>query len=401
MSAEVLEGRAAVQWAEGERWTVEPITVDAPRRGEVRLRMESAGLCHSDLSMVEGGYPGWSRPLVGGHEGVGVVVDVGPDVESLAPGDRVLLAIPVPPCGDCPACLRGLTYLCERSGGMSAGRQILDGTARHHARGQDLATFVFLGAFAELTVVHQASCLKVPEGLDPVGVTSISCAGVTGWGSVQNTARVTAGETVVVVGVGGVGANAVAAGRHLGAGLLVGVDPMPVRRDLAQRLGADVVAASLDAAREVVHATTHGRMADVVVMCLGVGDGRLLGDALAVVGKRGRVVVVNVHPDSEATVSMSLRDLQIYEKQVLGCMSGSWHGRRGARFLMELATQGRYDTSLIVDRTYPLDQLEQGFADQAAGTTVRAVLDLRQAEWPAPRSTTGSTRSTHSTHSTH
>ena len=370
-----VECRAAVQWEQGGGpWSLETIRVDGPRRGEVLVRMEAAGLCHTDHHLAEGGYPEIVRPLVGGHEGAGVVAEVGPGVADLRPGDRVVLCVPVPACGTCVACLRGMTHLCERGALTGAGRQVSDGTSRHHARGVDLGIFVFAGTFAEYTVVAQETCHRVEGDLRGVDVCSVSCAGVTGWGAVQNTAQLEPGEVAVVVGVGGVGANALMAARHLGASAVLAVDPLERKRALAPGFGADAAVADLDEARELVGEWTRGRMADVVVMAMGVGDGSRLGDGLALLGKRGRLAVVNVHPADEGTATVSLRDLQSMEKQVRGCLSGSWHGREGVRFLLDLAARGRYDPSLIVDATWTLDQLEEGYAHQLAGDSVRSVV---------------------------
>lgn len=371
-----VECRAAVHWGDSDQWSIETIQIDPPGPGEVLVRMLAAGLCHTDRALVEGGYPDIRRPIVGGHEGVGVVEEVGPSVSGLASGDHVLFLIPVPPCGRCAACLRGLTHLCESASKVSGARQISDGTARHHARGQDLGIFVFLGLFAEYTVVHEASLLRIPADLPAPDVCPIACAGVTGWGAVQNSAELRAGEVAVIVGAGGVGANAVQAARSLGARAVLAVDPLPVRQQLARDLGADDAVADLDTARERIADWTRGRMADVVVTTAGPAGGAALAQAMALLGKRGRLVVVNAHPGEDTTVALSLRDLQQSEKQIRGCMAGSWHARQGASALLELAATGRYDPSAIVSGTYALDDIDHGYADQAKGEVVRAVLDL-------------------------
>lgn len=372
-----IDCRAAVQWdPAGGAWSIETVHVDEPRRGEVLIRMEAAGLCHTDHHLAEGGYPEVSRPLVGGHEGAGVVEALGAGVVDLAVGDRVVLCVPVPACGVCVACLRGMTHLCEQGALTGAGRQITDGTARHHARGTDLGVFVFAGTFGEYTVVARQQCHRLESGLSALDVCSVSCAGVTGWGAVQNTAELRPGEVAVVVGVGGVGANALMAARHLGASAVLAVDPLERKRGLAPSFGADAAVAGMDEARSTVADWTRGRMADVVVMSVGVGDGAALADGLSLLGKRGRLAVVNVHPPGETTATVSLRDLQSMEKQIRGCLSGSWHGREGVRFLLELAARGRYNPAAVVDATWPLDQLERGYAHQLAGHSVRSVIDF-------------------------
>lgn len=367
--------RAAVTWDDHLGWSVEEVLVDGPRWGEVLVRVDAAGLCHTDETLARGGYSEVTRPVVGGHEGAGVVMEVGPGVTHVAPGDRVVLCVPVPACGYCIACMQGRSHLCERGALTGAGRQIGDGTSRHHARGRDLGIFVFLGTFAEYTVVAEASCLPYEADLVARDVCTVACAGVTGWGSVQNTAQLRPGEIAVVAGVGGVGANAIMAARHLGAGQILAVDPLEPKRRRAGGFGADEAVAGLEEAREVVGSWTQGRMADVVIMAMGTGDGTLLADALALVGKGGRVIIVNVHSSEESSATVSLRDLQSYEKQVRGCLSGSWHGRTGARFLLDLHRRGHYDPSLIAGDSWALEQIGEGYAAQRDGRAIRSLLD--------------------------
>lgn len=372
-----MQCRAAVHWGGDAQWSIETVDIDPPRPGEVLVRMLAAGLCHTDRALVQGSYPSVRRPVIGGHEGIGVVEQVGAGVTEVAEGDHVLFLIPVPPCGRCRSCLAGWTHLCETAGAqVGPGRQISDGTARHHVRGQDLGIFVLLGLFAEYTVVNEASVLKIAPELSPLGYCTVSCAGVTGWGAVRNTAELQPGEVAVVVGVGGVGANAVQAARYLGASAVLAIDPLPDRRALAVALGADDAVSDLASARDRVAEWTRGRMADAVFMTAGPNDATMMAAALGSLGRRGRLVVVNVHPDDDSGVALPLRELQEQEKQIRGCHSGSWHGRRGASFLLDLAARGRYDPGAIVSRTYPLADIYRGYAEQANGEVVRAVLDL-------------------------
>jgi S-(hydroxymethyl)glutathione dehydrogenase/alcohol dehydrogenase len=363
--------RAAVLWPGASEWSVEEIALDPPGPGEVLVRLAASGMCHSDDRLRRGGYAGMRLPMIGGHEGAGVVESVGPGVRRLRPGDSVVLSIPVPPCGDCPACLAGLTYFCERGALLGEGFQVSDGTARHHARGQDLGAFVFLGAFAEHTVVDERSCVAVDASLPPELACTIGCAGVTGWGAVLNTGAVRPGEVVVVAGVGGIGANSVQAARFAGARAVVAVDREPFKREVATKLGATVAVASLEEALPAVRELTAGRLADVVVMALGDGDGRLLEPALSLVGRRGRVVVAA----AESTATIDIRALQSQEKQLLGCFAGSWDGRRGIAFLAGLHRAGHYDLDTIVTRTYgSLDDLATGYRDLAEGRVIRGVI---------------------------
>ena len=181
----------------------------------------------------------------------------------------------------------------------------------------------------------------------------------------------------MVVGVGGIGANAVQAARFAGARAVVAVDPVPFKRDVAAKLRADAAVASLEQAADVVRDMTSGRMANKVIMAMAVGDGRCLEPALALAAKRGRVVVVNVHPADENTATVNPRNLQSLEKQVVGCLAGSWDGRKGIRLLADFYLSGRYDLEPIVTRTYDsLARLDEGYRDQAEGTIVRGVVRL-------------------------
>jgi S-(hydroxymethyl)glutathione dehydrogenase/alcohol dehydrogenase len=163
----------------------------------------------------------------------------------------------------------------------------------------------------------------------------------------------------------------------MGAQAVVAVDPLAPRRQLALDLGADAATADLEAASAQVADWTGGRMADAVVMT--AGGAALVAPAMALLGRRGRLVVVGAHPGEASGITLSLRDLQESEKRILGCMAGSWHARRGARVLLDLAAHGRYDPSAVVSRTYRLDDIAQGYADQADGAVVRAVLDFASA----------------------
>ena len=372
-----MKTRAAVLWPGANEFSVEEITLDPPGPGEVLVRLQATGLCHSDHHLIDGGYRDIRRPVIAGHEGAGIVEAVGPGVTAVRPGDHVILAVPMPPCGACPACLDGLPHLCERGAFIGEGFQIADGTARHHARGQDLSLFVFLGTFAEHTVVHADSCVVVDGSLPAEVACTIACAGVTGWGAVLNTAGVRPGEVVVIAGVGGIGANSLQAARFAGARAVVAIDPVPFKRELATRLGATAAVATFEEAWTEIDRLTEGRLANKVIMAMSAGDGRFLEPALRLVGKQGRVVIVNVHPDEETTATVSLRSLQSLEKQVVGCLAGSWDGRKGIRFLTDLQRRDLYHPGEIVSRVYrSLDDLSTGYRDQAEGHIVRGAIRL-------------------------
>jgi len=214
-----VQTRAAPLWDVRSDWSVEDVVLDPPKAGEILVRLSAAGLCHSDEHIVTGDMvlPRQVAELmeleqflvIGGHEGAGEVVEVGPGVTSLAEGDHVVFSF-VPACGRCPSCARGRQHLCDRGEFLLAGRQISDFTARHHAMdGRDLGIMCCLGTFAAHTVVSEMSCVKIDKSIPLQRAALVSCGVTTGWGTATIAADVRPGETVVVVGTGGVGMNAV------------------------------------------------------------------------------------------------------------------------------------------------------------------------------------------------
>jgi S-(hydroxymethyl)glutathione dehydrogenase/alcohol dehydrogenase len=367
-----VKARAAVLWDRNKEWSVEEIELDPPKQGEVLVALSGSGLCHSDEHVVTGDLP-TAVPIIGGHEGAGIVEEVGPGVTGLAPGDRVIFSF-VPSCGNCRACTSGMGSLCELGMYTREGRQISDHTARHHARGQDLGLMCLLGTFAERTVVHQASCVKIEDDLPLDIACLLGCGVITGWGSVAYAGEARVGDVVVVVGVGGIGINAVQAAVALGAEYVVAVDPVAFKRDKALEFGASHAVASSQEAAQVVTELTRGRMAQVCVNTMGVGEGAQIGASLGLVGKRGRVVVTNLHPASETQVTMSALELTTYEKQVRGSLFGSSNPRADIPRFLELYRSGKLKLEELVTHTYSLDEVNIGYDDMRNGRNLRGVI---------------------------
>lgn len=369
-----MKTRAAVLWDRNKDWSVEEIELDPPKAGEVLVAVGGSGVCHSDEHVVTGDLP-TGVPVIGGHEGAGIVQEVGPGVAGLAPGDQVIFSF-VPSCGQCRACASGMGSLCELGMYMREGRQVTDHTARHHARGQDLGLMCLLGTFAEHTVVSQASCVKVEHDLPPDVACLLGCGVVTGWGSVAYAGEARAGDVVVVVGVGGVGINAVQGAVAVGAEYVVAVDPVPFKREKALEFGATHAVATSQEAAAILTDLTRGRMAQVCVNTMGVGDGAQIGASLALVGKRGRVVVTNLHPAAEVQVSMSALDLTTFEKQVRGALFGSSNPRADIPRMLELHRSGKLKLEELRTRTYRLDEVNTAFDDMRNGRNLRGVITL-------------------------
>lgn len=370
-----MQTLAAVLRERNTPWRVETIDLDPPKETEVLVELHASGLCHSDEHIVTGDMP-FGLPCIGGHEGAGVVLEVGGHVSWLAPGDHVVFGF-VPSCGRCPSCANGHQNLCDLGRFMYKGRQILDGTARHHLDGEDLSLACLLGTFAHHTVVNEASCIKIDPGYSLDKACLLGCGFITGWGSAVYAADVRPGDAVVVAGVGGIGAAAIQGAKLAGAKVIVVIEPVDAKHETALRMGADVVVGSWDRAPEAVAEATWSRGVDKFICAMGVGDGALMSQALAMTAKRGRVVVTNIHPAAETSISMGLMELTLTEKQVVGSIYGSANPRADIPKILELWGRGHVDLDDMVTRTYPLERVNDGYDDLRAGRNVRGVLVYR------------------------
>lgn len=366
-----MKTRAAILWGLEEEWSVEEVELDDPEHGEVMVKLAASGLCHSDEHLRTGDIP-IPFPVIGGHEGAGVVEKVGPGVTDLDVGDHVVLAF-IPSCGKCRYCTSGMSNLCDLGAGIVLGPQ-LDGTYRFHARGEEVGQMCILGTFSPYTVVNQDSVVKINKDIPLDRAALVGCGVATGFGSAVNTAEVAPGEVVVVMGCGGIGMNAIQGARLAGARAIIALDPVETKREHAQTFGATHAAADADEAWEIVSEMTQGRLADKVILTTGVAEGEYLYEALSLVGKRGRVVVTAVGHADETTVELSLFELTLYEKQVLGSLFGSSNPRVQIPDLLEMYQNGQILLDELVTRTYTLDQINEGYQDLRDGKNIRGVI---------------------------
>ena len=367
-----MKTKAAVLWETNTPWSVEEIELDPPGPGEVLVKLAASGLCHSDEHLVTGDLP-FALPIIGGHEGAGVVQEVGAGVSWLAPGDHVVFGF-IPSCGRCVSCSTGHQNLCDLGAVLGLGMQITDGTSRHHAQGKDLALMCLLGTFAHHTVVNEASCIKIDDDVPLDRACLLGCGVVTGWGSAVYAAQVTPGDTVAVVGAGGIGSNAIQGARLAGAKRIIAIDPVEFKREKAMEFGATHTASSMAEALPLIQELTWGTMANKVIMTMGVGSGAVIGEALALTAKRGRVVVTNIHPAMEMSANMSLLDVTLMEKQVVGSLFGSGNPRADIPKLIGLYREGQIDLDGLVTNTYTLDGVNEGYEAMREGTSIRGVM---------------------------
>jgi S-(hydroxymethyl)glutathione dehydrogenase/alcohol dehydrogenase len=343
-----------------------------------------AGLCHSDEHLVTGDIAvpdemlelvGASHflPMIGGHEGSGVVTQVGSAVTSVQVGDHVSCSF-IPSCGRCHWCSTGRQNLCDLGAATLAGGMIADGQYKHRANDTDLNRMAQLGTFAEHMLLAEASVIKVDEDLPLDAVCLVSCGVATGVGSAQNRAGVSSGDTVVVVGIGGIGANAVQGARLAGAANIVAIDTNPSRREKAEEFGATHFFTGFDDATLAVMDMTHGIMADSCILTPGVTTGDLLEPAVGIVSKDGTVVVTGIAPMHQRDVQLDLFSLAMYNKQIKGSIFGSGSPRSEIPRLLGEYRRGALKLDELITERYSLDDINQGYQDMRDGKNIRGVI---------------------------
>ncbi|WP_261566532.1 NDMA-dependent alcohol dehydrogenase [Frankia gtarii] len=366
-----MQTRAGIAWETGKPWSVEDVELDPPKANEVLVRLAASGLCHSDDHSITGDMPA-ALPMVGGHEGAGVVEEVGPGVTSVAPGDHVVLSF-IPSCGHCRWCMSGVANICDVGAPLMGGLPA-DGTFRTHARGQGLRRMTGLGTFSPYAVVNEFSTIKIPDDLPLDLAALVSCGVTTGFGSAVNTAEVSAGDTVVVVGVGGLGSAAIQGARVAGADQIIAVDPVAWKLDQAKLFGATHGVASMEEAVPLLRELTRGVMADSAILTVGVAHGDLVGPLLALVRKGGIAVVTAITPMREKSSNLALYELVLWQKQLRGSLYGGFPPAVGIPRLLNLYQRGLLRLDEMVTRRYTLDEVQQGYDDMHAGRNIRGLV---------------------------
>jgi S-(hydroxymethyl)glutathione dehydrogenase/alcohol dehydrogenase len=365
-----MKVRAAVAERAGAPITIEELELAPPRRGEVRVRMHAAAVCQSDVHIVDGWMPE-PFPMVLGHEGAGVVEELGPDVARLRVGDHVVLTI-APSCGVCDYCLQGRPNLCVVAWSVGGTGGLFDGTSRFSRGGTPIHQFSFTSSFAEAVVVPEAAAVAIPPNV-PFDVAALfGCAVVTGVGAVFNTARLPAGSSVAVIGCGGVGLSAIQGARIAGARRIVAVDLRAAKLERAQRAGATdtVTAPAAEAAAAIKELTSGG----VEYAFEAVGSPETIRAAWDALRPGGTVVVVGL-TRSDAEVALPAFEF-VHEKRILGCYYGSARPGLDIPRLIDLYLDGRLRPEVALDRAIELDAIEDAFARMRSGEAGRTIIRL-------------------------
>ena len=366
-----MKMNAAVLWDYEQKWSVEEVDLDPPRDGEVLVSFEATGLCHSDHHIRTGDLPA-PVPIIGGHEGAGVVVEVGVGVRELKVGDHVVAAF-LPACGRCRWCATGHSNLCDMGANSLIGLQP-DGTFRRHARGQDIYAAIGLGTFAPYGTVPEASMIKIDDDIPLSRACLLGCGVTTGWGSAVNTADVSPGDTVVVIGCGGIGSGAIQGARLAGAEKIIVVDIAEAKRDKAFLFGATHFATSIAEAMELVGQLTRGVMADSAILTVGVVEGSMINDAFGIIRKGGAVVLTALAPISDVTPTMPTAMITLFQKRLLGSLYGEANPRADIPRLLSLYREGKLLLDETVTAEYKLEEINEAYDDMLAGRNIRGVV---------------------------
>lgn len=369
-AAVVREVGAKRPYAESQPIRIEEVELEGPRAGELLCKVTGGGLCHSDLSLLNGNRPR-PTPLVLGHEGCGEVVEVGPGVRDMKPGDKVIFQFSAS-CGRCVPCLEGKPQLCEGHRAARAKGEIMGGGSRlKDASGATIAHHSGISCFAEYTVIDRGSAVKIEADLPPQQGALFGCAVMTGAGAVLNTARVRPGDQVAIVGLGGVGMNGLLGAKMAGARRIIAVDIDDAKLGLARQLGAThtVNAKDADHVQQVKDITGGG--VDFAVEL--AGNVKALETAYALLAWGGKVVTAGLAP-ALSQFSFEAADLVSQEKGILGSYMGSCVPVRDIPMFVEAYLEGRMPVDRLVSGTVGFEELNAGFDRLADGAVIRQVL---------------------------
>lgn len=368
-----MKTKGALIWEFNQPWSVEEIEIGDPRKDEVKIQMEAAGMCRSDHHLVTGDIPMAGFPVLGGHEGAGIVTEVGPGVDDFAPGDHVVLAF-IPSCGKCPSCQAGMRNLCDLGAGLLAGESVTDGSFRIQARGQNVYPMTLLGTFSPYMVVHRSSVVKIDPSVPFEVACLVGCGVTTGYGSAVRTADVRPGDDVAIVGLGGVGMAALQGAVSAGARYVFAVEPVEWKRDQALKFGATHVYPDINAALMGIAEVTYGLMAQKVIITVGKLDGADVDSYLTITAKGGTCVLTAIGSLVDTQVALNLAMLTLLQKNIQGTIFGGGNPHYDIPKLLSMYKAGKLNLDDMVTTAYKLEQINDGYQDMLNGKNIRGVI---------------------------
>jgi NDMA-dependent alcohol dehydrogenase len=363
--------RAAVCVGLNQPLEIQDVELEGPRAGEVLVRMGASGVCHSDLSIQNGTMMG-SFPMVLGHEGAGVVEQVGDGVTNVAVGDHVVVSW-VPQCGQCYFCRKGQGFLCEAGQMAMITGGLLDGTTRFSRDGEPIKQMACSGTFSEQAVIPAIGAVKIPDDIPLEIGALIGCGVLTGVGAALNTASIREGDTVAVIGCGGVGLNVIQGARIAGAAEIIGVDMVPNKLDMAKEFGATTLvnASDGDPSDKVMELTQH-RGVDVAFEVIGLKQ--TIEQTLMMTRRGGQAILVGV-PRMEVMLELpAFFGVVLMSKTIKGCWYGSSNVQQDVPRLLEYYQRGELKLDELISRRIKVDEVNDAFAAMEAGEVARSVI---------------------------
>jgi alcohol dehydrogenase (nicotinoprotein) len=366
-----MKTKAAVVYEPGKRIEIEELDLDGPREGEVLIRYTHAGLCHSDIHIAHGDLPA-RLPMVLGHEGAGIIEEIGAGVNRVKPGDKVVCSF-IPNCGVCRYCATGRQSICDM------GETILEGYLpgpRFPLTGPrgEYGAMCMIGTFSQWGTISQTSVVKVDDDLPLEKAVLVGCGVPTGWGSAVNTANVAPGDTVAIFGIGGIGINAVQGARYAGAKNVVAIDPLENKREKAMELGATHAFATAEEAQAAITDMTRGQGADSAILTVDLMTAEVVEAGFNTIGKGGTVVVTGLNKLEIPTVTVSGSVLTLFRKSIKGSLFGDCNPTTDIPKILGLYQAGDLKLDEIITRTYTLEEVNEGYDDLLAGKNVRGVM---------------------------
>ena len=366
-----MKTKAAVVYEPGKRIEIEELDLDGPKDGEVLIRYTHAGLCHSDIHIAHGDLPA-RLPMVLGHEGAGIIEEIGPGVTRVKPGDHVVLSF-IPNCGVCRYCATGRQSICDMGATILEGYLPGERFPITGPRGQ-YGAMCMIGTFSQYGVISQTSAVKVDDDLPLDKAVLVGCGVPTGWGSAVNTANVAPGDTVAIYGIGGIGINAVQGARYAGAKNVIAIDPLENKREKAMELGATHAFATAEEAQAAIADMTRGQMADSAILTVDLMTAEVVSAGFDAIGKGGTVVVTGLADPAKNTIELPGAILTLFEKRIQGSLFGSGDPFADIPRMVELYQSGDLKLDELITSTYTLDQVNQGYQDLLDGKNIRGVI---------------------------
>lgn len=359
--------KAAVCYEFGQPLVIEEVVIDPPQAGEVKVQIKAVAICHSDVHLVRGDWKNWSSnpPVIAGHEGAGIVTEVGPDVTRAQVGEPVVVSL-LRSCGRCFYCTSGAPFMCEGKFALQREHRL------HRPSGEDIQQGISTGAFAEYVIVDQSQVVALPADMPLDRACLLSCGVITGYGAAVNTTQIVPGRSVVVIGAGGVGLNAIQGAHLSGAHPIIAVDVLDSKLDAARTFGAThpLNAKKVDIIAEI-RALTGGRGADYSLVT--VGNPASLEQSLKFVRRGGTIVSVGM-PSTGAAASLPMGDFTYNGQQLLGSNVGSTRLNVDIPRLVSLYQSGRLKLDELITQRYPLEKINEAMESMERGEALRNVI---------------------------